>query len=288
MSITKNPARVDLLTAMAQGDDDGTKVWFEQPKGRDLTKLALVRDGYATAEGKITPQGRGALAALKLDAVSPMPKAGEPAKVDRAKAKAAEDFALGQKVSETTKAELELNAQAAETAKAKFEAARAEVVKPAKAAKPTKAALTASLQSEEFAKAVAALPAPTEADKEAAKARARANRAGTPAKGRDILPAQPAKIPAEVKSEPVAEAPEAPEEQAKPSLGRGYLLAAILRDIYGVGLADAPALAVIWAACQLADMEGVEVAKAELSEVNKFREQAGKVPAYPPYGSKLF
>lgn len=241
-NLANNPARALLLTAMAESNDNGAKVWDEQPATRNSTKQALLQSGYVkitNTKAAITAEGRAALTKLSLDDLAAKwPK---------------------------------------EVAKAKFEAARAEVVKPAKPAnaKPTKKALTAALQSDEFAKAVSA---------------------------------QPAANPPEQKTEPVKEEPVEGEQEVedfrpasevlggpvKPTFtpayqpGQGYLLAAILRDIYGVGLADAPALAVIWAASQLADIEGVETAKNELAQVNKFREQAGVVPAYPPYGSKLF
>jgi outer membrane biosynthesis protein TonB len=249
--IANNPARVALLTAMEDQLDDGAKLWEEQPKTRDTTKNALLRDGYVAilkgGKAYITEKGREAVAALA---------------------------AKGQ----TSQVALEAGTPTkGEEAKAKFEAARSEVVKPAKPAAPE--------NQEPAGKVRAAQKAVAQYDAKQAKAEKPATKRAAANAKKPEAKTEAAPQPAQQAEQP---APEAPKEQAKPSLGVGYKLAAILRDIYGVGLADAPTLAVIWAASQLADMDGAEVAQAELAEVNKFREQAGVVPAYPPYGSKLF
>ena len=62
----------------------------------------------------------------------------------------------------------------------------------------------------------------------------------------------------------------------------------ILSDLYGVTVFNSPPEAVIWAAEHLARIEGVERAKAELSEANLSRERAGKRPGYVDFGHPLF
>ena len=65
-------------------------------------------------------------------------------------------------------------------------------------------------------------------------------------------------------------------------------LVSILADRYDVGVLAAPVCAVIWAAELVAAERGADVARRELSAVNRKRERAGKVPAYVPYGHALF
>ena len=62
----------------------------------------------------------------------------------------------------------------------------------------------------------------------------------------------------------------------------------ILCDLYGVSVFSSPPIAIVWAAEHLAQVEGVAVAKAELSEANRRRERAGKRPAYVDFGHILF
>lgn len=240
--ITNNPARVALLTEMAEQTDGGAKVWEEQPATRNGTKNALLRDGYVTiakgGKASITSKGREAVTACTLKAMTSQValEAGTPTKGEEAKG---------------------------EEAKAKFEAARAEVVKPAKKRAAAEAKPEAKTDTR-FTKA--------------AKAKAVEDT-------RKLSePAQQAEQPAPEQPAPVAD--EQPEMD--PTDPRGSKLARIILDIYGVNFLEAPALALIWAASQLADLEGVEAAKTELSYCNWRRERAGKTVALPPYGSKLF
>lgn len=56
-----NPAREDLLIAMAEAPDAGAKLWDEQPKARDKTKAILLDGAFVKHDGKaaaITPKGR--------------------------------------------------------------------------------------------------------------------------------------------------------------------------------------------------------------------------------------
>jgi hypothetical protein len=227
--IANNPARVALLTAMEDALDDGAVIWEEQPATRNSTKRALLEAGFVKVgkggKAYITEEGRKAVEALA---------------------------AKGQ----TAQVALEAATEAPKAdAKAKFEAARAEVIKapkakaekPAPKAKPTKAALTAALQSDEFAQAVAALPA--------------AN-------------------PPEQKAEPVQQAEQpaaAPQEEVLPL----HRLVRILHTEYDVGALEAPAYAIIWSAEILADKTDIETAKAALAALNRKRKAAGKVQATP-------
>ena len=65
-------------------------------------------------------------------------------------------------------------------------------------------------------------------------------------------------------------------------------LTTILCDVYEVGPLATPAIAVLWAAERLCEAEGADVAKQELSALNRLREKRGVRPAYAPYGSPLF
>lgn len=65
-------------------------------------------------------------------------------------------------------------------------------------------------------------------------------------------------------------------------------LTTILSDVYEVGPLAAPTIAVLWAAERLCEAEGSDVAKQELSALNRLREKRGRMPAYAPYGSPLF
>jgi hypothetical protein len=235
-NLSNNPARVALLTAMAESTDNGAKVWDEQPPVRNSTKRALLEAAYVKVTNKkaaITAEGRAALTKATLDTMAlPTAPAAEP-KAD---------------------------------AKAKFEAARAEVVKPAK--------------GNGKAKRVA------------------------------VEAAQPAANPPEQKAEPVQQAeqpaPVAPTAEGKAKVEApakwvmtkrtesGWQpspkdkLSAIIQDVYGVNYYHAPAIALIWAASQFADLEGIEAAREALEEINRERDEAGKPIAVPPYGSKLF
>jgi hypothetical protein len=62
----------------------------------------------------------------------------------------------------------------------------------------------------------------------------------------------------------------------------------ILQDVYGVTVFNAPTITLIWAAEFMAKRDGVEVAKAELSEANRRRERAGKGLAHLEFGHPLF
>jgi hypothetical protein len=59
----------------------------------------------------------------------------------------------------------------------------------------------------------------------------------------------------------------------------------ILADVYGVGVAAAPVIAVLWAAERIADKSA---AKAELRRANGIRAKHGKPLAYAPYGHHAF
>lgn len=59
----------------------------------------------------------------------------------------------------------------------------------------------------------------------------------------------------------------------------------ILADVYGVGVAVAPAYALLWAAERIADKAD---ARAELRRANRIREKHGKPLAYAPYGHHAF
>lgn len=63
----------------------------------------------------------------------------------------------------------------------------------------------------------------------------------------------------------------------------------ILLNHYGADELSAPPIALIWAA-ERAIREGMGVgeAQAEFSAINRKREKAGKMPAYPEYGTVLF
>ena len=65
-------------------------------------------------------------------------------------------------------------------------------------------------------------------------------------------------------------------------------LEAVLISRYGVSLMSAPAIAILWAAEQLIDSIGLEAAQKALTVANRRRERAGKMPAYPEYGTPLF
>lgn len=65
-------------------------------------------------------------------------------------------------------------------------------------------------------------------------------------------------------------------------------LASFLEKEYGVGLAGADPVAVLWAAESVAFWIGVAHAKKELRAVNRWRERKGLPLAHPPYGSQLF
>lgn len=62
----------------------------------------------------------------------------------------------------------------------------------------------------------------------------------------------------------------------------------ILADKYDVNMKQAPVEAILWAANDAADIIGIEAAKAELHEVNLFREKQGRMVAVPEYGHRLF
>jgi hypothetical protein len=65
-------------------------------------------------------------------------------------------------------------------------------------------------------------------------------------------------------------------------------LAAILANTYQVGILAAPPTAILWAADALMAQAGAEIARRELSALNRKRIKAGKMPAYAPFGSPLF
>jgi hypothetical protein len=65
-------------------------------------------------------------------------------------------------------------------------------------------------------------------------------------------------------------------------------LASILDTVYGVAVLSADPTTILWAAERLMKSEGMETALRELSALNRRRNQAGKIPAYPAYGTKLF
>jgi hypothetical protein len=62
----------------------------------------------------------------------------------------------------------------------------------------------------------------------------------------------------------------------------------ILADEYGAGLGIFDPAAVLWAANRLADVNGTELAIAELSAANRVRERLGLPPAVAAYGDRLF
>jgi hypothetical protein len=62
----------------------------------------------------------------------------------------------------------------------------------------------------------------------------------------------------------------------------------VLQDVYGVNVFNAPPIAIVWAAEFMAKRDGIEVAKAELSEANRRREKAGKRLAHLEFGHPLF
>lgn len=65
-------------------------------------------------------------------------------------------------------------------------------------------------------------------------------------------------------------------------------LASILTSRYGVTVENAPKITIIWAAEFLMAQEGAEIAKKQLSAVNRKRERLGRIPAYVDYGHPLF
>lgn len=65
-------------------------------------------------------------------------------------------------------------------------------------------------------------------------------------------------------------------------------LASILSSRYGVTVENSPEIAIIWAAEFLMEQDGVEVAKKQLSTMNRKREKLGRIPAYVDYGHPLF
>jgi hypothetical protein len=219
--IANNPARVALLTAMEDALDDGAKIWEEQPPVRNSTKQALLKAGFVKVAkgGKayITEEGRNALKALPEEKLKTA--------TAQVALEAAPDAPKGN----------------GEAAKAKFEAARAEVVKPAKAPKAAPKAAKV--------KAPKAATNPPE------------QKAEQPA------PVQQAEQPAAV----------APTEEVLPL----HRLVRILHTEYDVGALEAPAYAIIWSAEILADKTDIETAKAALAALNRKRKQAGKVQAIP-------
>ena len=62
----------------------------------------------------------------------------------------------------------------------------------------------------------------------------------------------------------------------------------ILIQRYEVALLEAPVEAIIWAADAIVASKGGEIARKELSRVNRKRERFGRMPAYPAYGTELF
>jgi hypothetical protein len=65
------------------------------------------------------------------------------------------------------------------------------------------------------------------------------------------------------------------------------LKAQVVAD-YGCGILAAPAVAILWAAQTVAELYGLELAKAELEIVNRYRERMGQTVAVPSYGDPLF
>lgn len=59
----------------------------------------------------------------------------------------------------------------------------------------------------------------------------------------------------------------------------------IISDEYGVGIAAAPAYAVLWAAEKISDKQ---TAQSELKRANKIRARHGVPLAYAPYGHHAF
>jgi hypothetical protein len=62
----------------------------------------------------------------------------------------------------------------------------------------------------------------------------------------------------------------------------------VLQDVYGVNVFSSPPITLVWAAEYMAQCNGIEIAKAELSAANLRREKAGKRPAYVDFGHPLF
>ena len=65
-------------------------------------------------------------------------------------------------------------------------------------------------------------------------------------------------------------------------------LSSILETVYGVAVLAAEPTTILWAAERLKKAEGTEVALSQLSALNRRRDRAGKIPAWPVYGSQLF
>lgn len=63
---------------------------------------------------------------------------------------------------------------------------------------------------------------------------------------------------------------------------------AVLSQRYDVGPLAADPTTCTWAAEFLADIDGVDHAKAELTRLNRLRERAGKPLVYIPFGHRLF
>ena len=65
-------------------------------------------------------------------------------------------------------------------------------------------------------------------------------------------------------------------------------IANILTSQYGVTIETASPISLIWAAEKATAVIGADAAWMELKAVNRKRERAGRMPAYPEFGSALF
>lgn len=76
--------------------------------------------------------------------------------------------------------------------------------------------------------------------------------------------------------------------KANPNQGEYVGIRRVLEQRYGVSPLAAPPEAILWAADHYAKSASYEHARKELSALNRRREAAGKIPAVPAYGTKLF
>jgi len=65
-------------------------------------------------------------------------------------------------------------------------------------------------------------------------------------------------------------------------------LSYILETYYGVGALQACPTTVLWAAEKLVARKGAEEARRQLAHLNRRRNAAGRIPAYPDFGTELF
>ena len=71
-------------------------------------------------------------------------------------------------------------------------------------------------------------------------------------------------------------------------LNRCRNIAQTLAQVYDAGIGHFDPSVILWAASRVADMQGTEIAIAELSAVNKIRERLGLPVAVAEYGDRLF